>query len=664
MRPETKSGKYKIEDFYRPSDLALEHIGGEYQDFYKYKNDRQSAYRQIQHKTLDDFWTESRMLFWNSTVTKSEDLEALGLDFSLPFVRKEVLDFTGRIVSLGISPQLSGDEMNMYSTQVLQAMYKKWRLKSKDKVEKFWQILYATMNGTICNYVGYDMDERDLRYLTESDRANNNFTMKDKKTKMWNDAFTEIVPLEEIYLKKIWERNIQKQGKTIRMKEMHIDDFRSEFPEAKYKNAEFVVPGNQIDEDSLFHKLLGGTQLLQSDKIQVMTSIDTDKDEKKVMANGIWLDELGKGVARPNPFTHKGQPYTWTVHEAIDDKFAYGMSMPFLLKDTTKILNTSYTMLVERELRSIDPPIITSDFEAPDLIFGQQRVVPVNDVNAYKEFQINDASGAYFTMMNSLQGMMSSFAQGGSSNIVPSIQPKSAKEINELEKMKQQALGNTLLMYYDLLHQEIFLLLKTMLQFYETGKYSANGNVVRNFSISNAPLSRGGVGTLEVKFVKNVSKDIDLYFEAVQKGIENGKTTEIIEMPMEVIQNLEVFIDEIKLEPEKSDEMERASFNEGVLQPMLDVFIPAGVADINKTYLRFLEKHGEHPSSFTSDQNIGQLMGGQPNQQQQQQMAMQQQAMGGGQGTGRQNSPAQQGNLNQSATGMKFGSQANKGLEQ
>ena len=664
MTPQHESGKYKIEDFYRPSDLALEEIGVTYTDFYQFRNEKNKAFRQLQHKTLEDFWLESRLLFWNSAVTKSEDLEALGLDFSLPFVRKEVLDFTGRIVSLGIAPQLSGDEMNMYSTQVLQAMYSKWRLKSKDKVEKFWQMLYATMNGTVCNYVGFDMDERNLRYLTESDKANNNFTIKDKKTKMWNDAFTEIAPLEEMYLKKIWERNIQKQGKTIRVKEMNESDFRAEFPTAKFPKAEFVVPGNQIDEDSLFHRLLGGSQILQSDKYQVLTEYDTDKDTKKVMANGIWINELGKGIARPNPFTHKGQPYTWTVHEAIDEKFAYGMSMPYLLKDTTKILNTSYTMLVERELRSIDPPIITSDFEAPDLIFGQNRVVPVNDVNAYKEFQIQDASGAYFTMMNSLQGMMSSFAQGGSSNIVPSIQPKSAKEINELEKMKQQALGNTLLMYYDLLHQEIFLLLKTMLQFYETGKYSANGNVVRNFSISNAPLSRGGVGTLEVKFVKNVSKDIDLYFEAVQKGIENGKTTEIIEMPMEVIQNLEVFIDEIKLEPKKSDEMERASFNEGVLQPMLDVFIPAGVADINKTYLRFLEKHGEHPSSFTSDQNIGQLMGGQPNQQQQQQMAMQQQAMGGGQGTGRQNSPAQQGNLNQSATGMKFGSQANKGLEQ
>lgn len=99
--------------------------------------------------------------------------------------------------------------------------------------------------------------------------------------------------------------------------------------------------------------------------------------------------------------------------------------------------------------------------------------------------------------------------------------------------------------------------------------------------------------------------------------------------------------------------MERAAFNEQVLQPLLNVFIPAGVADINKTYLRFLEKMGEHPSSFTSEQNMPQMMaswGGA--------------SMAPGGFQGRQNSPAQQGNQNQSTTGMRFGAQSNGGIPQ
>lgn len=647
-------GKFKPEDFYKPSDKALEKISGDLKDFYAFKNSRDQSFKQIQGLTLEEFWRQSRELFWNSNITKSEDLEALGLDFSLPFIRKEVLDFTGSVVSMNIAPQLAGEGLNGYSVKVLQAMYKKWRFKSKDKVEKFWQLLYGAMNGTVINYIGYDASVRELQYLSEYDRSTGDYTTTKSNKKFWDDVYTEIVPVEEIFLKKIWERNIQKQGKTIRLKEMDFNDFKKAFPVNKYPMAEFVVPGAYLAEDSLFFDLLGGSAMLNPDKVQVLYSIDTDTDEYSVNASGIWVDPLSKtyDVCRPNPFAHKSQPYTMSIHMPIDEKFAYGMSMPFNLKDPSKILQTSYTMFVERELRAIDPPVISSDFEAPQLIFGQNRVIPVNDINAYKEFNISEASGTYLTMMNSMQGMMSTFAQGGMAQIAPSVQPRSAKEISEINNLRQKTLGNTLVLYYDLLHQEIMLVLKTMMQFYQAGKYGEQ-NLIRTFSVPNFPLSQGGLGNIEVRFVKDPQDGLKLYFEAVEKSIENGKTTEIIEVPIELIQNLEFFINDIKLEPEKSDDMERAAFNEQVLQPLLNVFIPAGVADINKTYLRFLEKMGEHPSSFTSEQQMPQMM-----------------ASWGGAGmapqnaTGRENSPAQQGNLNQSITGQRFGSQSNGGVKE
>lgn len=651
-----KSNGVKIEDLYNPSDSAVREIADMYANFYKFRSERQKSYRQIQYLNLEEYWTQSRNLFWNSTVTQSEDLEALGLAFSLPFVRKEVMDFTGNLVSMNMSPKLSGDDLNLYAVNVLQAMHKKWRLKSKDRVEKFWQILYGTMNGTTCSYVGYNMNESNLKYITEYAKSDD-YKLDKKTMRKWDDAFTEIVPLEEIYFQKIWERNVQKQGKTIRVKEMLMKDFKKEFPVSRYPMAEFVQPGSMIADDSLFHKLLGGSGILATDKVQVLYEFDTDEDEYKILGNGIWVNALGKknDECAPNHFAHKSQPYVVSQHEAIDEKFIYGLSMPFKIKDMSKILNTSYTMMVERELRAIDPPIISSDFEAPQLIFGQNRVVPVNDINAYKEFSISEASGAYMNMMNSMQGMMSTFSQGGFSQIAPSIQPRSARELSQIDMLKQKALGNTLVMYYDMLHQETFLLLKTMLQYYPVRNFSSEKNLVRAFTVPNFSLSRGGVGNLEVRFVQKPSEGLALYFEAVHKSIEQGKTTEIIEVPIDMIQNLEFFIDDIKLESEKSDDMERAAFNEQVLQPLLNVFIPAGVADINKTYLRFLEKMGEHPTSFTSEQNMPQIMaawGGAP---------MPPQMQGA---MGRQDSPAMQGNMNQSVTGMRFGGQSNPGLPQ
>lgn len=93
-----------------------------------------------------------------------------------------------------------------------------------------------------------------------------------------------------------------------------------------------------------------------------------------------------------------------------------------------------------------------------------------------------------------------------------------------------------------------------------------------------------------------------------------------------------------------------------------------GLADPAKTYIRWLEKNGEHPSSFTSEQNMPQIMsawGGKPMQMQQQQM---QQPMSGAsmqdimQGRMGANQGATQGNLNQSRRGAMFGSQSNGGL--
>lgn len=604
MAYDQKTDKIRPEDSVKPSDTYLEHIGDLYTNYYKFKTNRDgSNLKQFQGKNFDQYLQISRELFWTSMITKSDDLAELDLDFALPFVRKEVLDYLGRIVSMNINPKLMGDNLGIFGINVLQAMHKKWRLKSKDKVEKFWQVLYGIVNGTVCMYVGYNGEEKEFEFLRSYNPENRAYAKEKKKIKRWDDAFSEIVPLEDIYLEKMWERNIQKQGKVIRRQEMLFSDFQKEF--GHYADSRHVVPGNLIDEESIFFKLLGGTTIGTTEKVQVLTETDLANNTKKVAANGIWLNRLGRDTVSPMPTKHLMQPYVWSINEPIDEKFAYGLSTPFKLKDPHKILNTSYTMMVERELRAIDPPILTSDFEAPELIFGQNKVIPVNDVAAYKEMNISEPSNQFFTMQNSLQGLMTAFGQGGFSQVAPSRQPKSAREVIALENLKQQSLGNALVMYYDLVYQELILLLKTMLQFYPTGKYSANkAGLIRSFTVPNFPLTQGGVGNMEVRFVEEPQNGLALHFEAVNKSIESGKTTEIIEVPISMLVDLEFYIDDIKLEPEKSSELEKAQWNESVLGPLVNLWIPMGLADPAKAFIRWAEKNEEHPASFASDQQL------------------------------------------------------------
>lgn len=601
--------KVRPEDLWQPHDEELNFVGEAYNDFYTYRNYRSGTIRQLQFRSFEDYLRISRELFWNANISTSEDLANIGLEFSIPFTRKEVMDFLSRMVSLGIKPRLSGDALDGYGLRVLNGLYQRWRFKSNDRVEKFWQVLYGLVNGTTCVYVGYNNDKRTQRFLDSYDPTTGDFSISRKDQKYWNDVETSIIPLENVYLKKIFERNIQKQGRIIIKEQLDLSDFRDQYKQ--YPGAMDVQVGSRIAEDSLYFRLLGGSGVTTANKVEVLKVYDTDKDQYGIIANGRLLNRLGRGKrfeVSPNPFSHKMMPFAWSIAEPIDEKFAYGLSTPFKVKDPHKILNTQYVMLLERELRSIDKPVLSSDLETPEIIYGQKRVIPVTDVNAYKEMDLSPASSDYFTTMNSVQQLMTGLAQGGMSQIVPSIQPKSAAEVDSMNQAKQQAMGGSLVMYYDLIRQEILLALKTMLQFYPVDKYSKEERIIRNIVVPDQALTSGGTGNLEIRIVKDKQDPIKLFYEAIERSIANGKMTEIIEAPIEVVQNLEFQINGIDLEPETTSEMKKAVYTSQVLLPLIQNWGQTGLIDPAKTLLRFLEKSNEAPQDYVTDQALPQMM--------------------------------------------------------
>lgn len=600
------NGKFRPEDFRgRISERELEEVGKVYSDFYTWKSRRSGAIKLFQNKDFESVLTISRELFWNSLTTHSDDLEKLGLDFSIPFARKEVMDYVGRLSALNIKPKIAGENIDALAIKILNGMYKRWSFKSNEKVENFWELLYGIVNGTVCSYIGYNAEKLQRRYLDSYDPETGEYSLSTKSERPWDDVWKEIVPIEDIYLPKIYERNLQKQGKLIWKSQMDEADFHAEY-DGKYPNAKYVVAGSRIAEDSLYFRLLGGTGTTSYDKVEVIRYYDWLQDKYILVASGIVLNGLGRDEVKdvaPMPFHHKMAPFTWGIMGPQDEKFSYGLPMPFLVKDPHKILNTGFTMMVERELRAIDPPVLSSDIESPDFIYGQHAVIPVNDVSAYKEFRIGETSPAYSNMLNSLQQNMSAIAQGGDSAAVPSRQPKAAREVMEIAEMKKQAMANAMTMYYDILRQRILLMLKTALQFYPLSKYeAADKRIYRTLVVENVPVSTGGVGTMKMRIVKEKKPDAEIFLEAIRESALNGKKIEIVEIPVEWMQNLEsVVITDIKLEPDKSSELELQSFVENVINPMINVYVPAGVASIEKTYLRHLEKMQENAADFSAD---------------------------------------------------------------
>ena len=613
----TQDGKVRPEELLAEAGIKIpekhiKSVGNTYTNYYTWRSYRSGLYLQFRNYNFDEYLRLSRELFWNSISTESNDLSKLGLDLSLPFARKETLDFLSKLTSLNIKPHISGDELDSLGIKILQGFYKKWSFKANDKVETFWDLLYGLVNGTVCNYIGYDNTELNRRILTSYDPQTGDYNIKQEKERPYNDVSKELVPIEDIYLPKIYERNIQKQGRLIWKQQMESADFYEEF--AKYPLSKYVFPGMRIAEDSLYFKLLGGTGTTTAQKIEVIREYDWLKDNFKIIAGGIELTGLGTGdnfVDAPMPFNHKMAPFTWGTLGPLDAKSAYGLSIPFASKDPHKIQNLAYTMMVERELRAIDPPILSSDIESPELIYGQHKVIPVNDVNAYKEFNIKEASPQFFSMINSLNSNMEQSNQGGNGQTIPSKQPRSAREVMDNSQAQQQTISNAVILYYDLIRQKLLLVLKTALQFYTTDKYeTADKNAIRTLLVSDMPITLGGIGNLKIRIVKEKKTETELMLEGIRESILNGKTTEIVDVPISFLQNLEFVIEKIDLEPDTPTELELATFVENVIQPMTSTYIPMGLADPAKVMLRHMEKMGESVSDYVSDANVSKVLGG------------------------------------------------------
>lgn len=624
-------------------------VTSDYTDLIQWKSYRSGFPQQFRGYDFDSYLALSRQLFWNSISTKSQDLKGLELEFSIPFARKEAMDFLAKLVALGVKPGIQGDDLNALGMKILNGIYKHWQFKNNEKVETFWELLYGVMNGTVCSYVGYLDTTLQRRYLTSFDDKTGDYTMTHKDQKYWNDVMKCIVPIEDIYLPKIFERNIQKQGRLIWRTQMDPKEFYSEY--GHYPMAKYVFPGNRIAEDSLYFRLLGGTGTTSATKIDVIRKYDWIKDEYRITAGGLVLNALGRNKGEgiewaPMPFDHKMAPFTWGIMNPLDEKFAYGLSIPFMVKDPHKILNTSFTMMVERELRAIDPPIITSDLEAPEFIYGQHKTIGVNDINAYKEFTVQEPSQAFFTMINSLQGNMSSMANGGQNPAIPSRQPQSARGVMTQQQLQQEAMTNATMMYYDILRQRVLLVIKTALQFYALDKYEeSDRSAFRTLMLNDVPLSLGGIGNMQIRIVKNKQSDIELFLEGIRETAKNGKKTEIVEVPIEFLQNIECTITDIKLEPENQNEIEMQAWD-AFMDKILNVYVPQGVASLEKAFLRDLEKHQESISDFAADSVIQNMNGNRvgPNPP----------PLGTGP-TGQTNVSPFAGNMRQSTTGTRFG---------
>ena len=146
---------------------------------------------------------------------------------------------------------------------------------------------------------------------------------------------------------------MNKQGEMIWRTLLKWNDFQVQY--AKFKNKEYVIPGSQFADTSIFTDFLS-YDVRGQDFVEVIKYFNKDKDQYAIIANGVLLNPVrikDQEEISPLPWNHKELPFSKTIYEPLDANFFYGISLPQKVKDPQTALNRMWQLLLEREQRAV-----------------------------------------------------------------------------------------------------------------------------------------------------------------------------------------------------------------------------------------------------------------------------------------------------------------------
>jgi hypothetical protein len=604
-----KEEKYLLEDVYRPPQETMEFIFDIYDKYIKWRALRNQPYKQFNNQTLIDWLDDARKKFWG-TMPLSYDAETPA--FMMPDTRNQIIAILAKIANLRMKARFDGVEgFDAMKAVVLKDLVEYWKRGANRKLANFWQFLYNVENGTVVVFTAFKNRVRNVKNIKMYDPQSGETKYTEQELDE-SDVEDEIINLEDLYLPKIWEPDIQKQEEVIVRTLLKWSDFKDAFK--GYANVDWVIPGSQFSDASIFADFLS-YDVRGGDFVEVLRYFNAPKDQYAIIANGVLLNPLkvkkGKEETEeiaPLPWNHKKLPFSKTIFEPLDANFFYGVPLAHKVKSPQEAVNKMMELLLDRERRAIAAPIITNDPTAEEgLEFKAGRIYQVNtDVNQYKELPISGSGASIWNTINTLQNIIAATGSGGiGAPLLPSRQPKSATEKAQLAQQQRETAGLYYLFYQDLLEQKTWLALKNMIQFYtatKTEKILGSRKFHKILSLSEIDLLEGGIGNRELRITDHPLKPQELYKESYMRSLFKKERVEIIEVTPKALQCLQFDI-KITFEMEESPENERLIFLDFITR-LINMFGQSGLLSQKKMLYRTIEKFGESVSDFVDEKIV------------------------------------------------------------
>lgn len=493
---------------------AREQVAFKYMEkIQRFKNQRNVPFDILRNRTLTDFWDDSVKRFiqfkqrpahkapWQANTASNTPADKL----------------------IGILSKLAGggsmesqvhatDDISMIGRKkerVLNGFLRAASRKNRDDFQLILEMFTAMLKGTVIGFETWRFGKTKVRDVTDVNPETGEVKIKEKTIFKWNDVWSEIVPIENFYPGSIFVRpgQVQDMADCAFRKTFRFDEWKFEF--GNYIDADKVVAlnGMNLSEDNLFYKFYNNVNF-EDDEVEQWYYFNQYTDEMVIIANGVWINPMGKDTVAPLPWNHKKLPFWAAVFEPFADDYFYGRSLPDKLITMVDMQDATFDRVLDQLALAVHKPIVTRQ-NATSLTKGFMNpgnVIQVKGAGAVaNEFATVDVgvpSPVHMQMIGILEQRLdrttitSEVSSGASSGT-----RKTATQVLQEREAAVELVSLFLRLMEFAVRDKNSLRLPNIVQFYTLPTQQKNEDFkFRKIVLHEEKLSNGKIGTLEMQF--------------------------------------------------------------------------------------------------------------------------------------------------------------------
>lgn len=400
-------------------------------------------------------------------------------------------------------------------------------------------------HGTVLEYEGHQVHTFKQKKITSYDLLTGDVTWKEQELVSQGEPISFEVPIQDLYIKNFYIRDIQEQPSII-WETFYAERDRFESDWGKYKNAKYVKDFSTISENEAdtYFKPRWQKSLTSGKGYLVSRYMNVYRDVYRVIANGVelyngpmpWISTTRKGKGR------KVYPIAKTIYEPFaTGEFFYGNSMPNSAMGEGDVINTLYNSGLDKTYRSMVPPLLIGQInkdmlDLEDEVVAGDTKIYVDDINQVKQMEIKGISDSDVKMIDLIsRGLdLTTLDPQQQGNLQKGV---TARATLLADERARQLKGVFFMFMESLWLQKTKLRIANILISYPKARYEsivgADGKEVilekfRRFNVENATLSDGERGTLAIQFSGNPMEERGNVEAEEEKNASEGKPFEMI----------------------------------------------------------------------------------------------------------------------------------------